>query len=146
MFGGLPVEIITAFVSMFASGVMTMWSQSNTDKQERRMWRMDSYKLEMTDRDRADLKTSPAQMSMKKFLAVSAMLIVAYIVIAPALFNVPTQVPVEVTTGFKILFLDFTNTITEYVKLEGTVVPEYLGHIIALLFGSYFGHSISKRR
>jgi hypothetical protein len=57
----------------------------------------------------------------------------------------PTVVPVEVTSGFKFLFLDFTNTVTEYVTLEGMVTPEYLPHAIMSVVGFYFGNSMAKR-
>ena len=68
-----------------------------------------------------------------------------FILIAPNL-NLPTVVPVEVTSGFKFLFLDFTNTVTEWVTLEGMVTPEWLPHAIMSVVGMYFGQSLVSRK
>jgi uncharacterized membrane protein YfcA len=69
----------------------------------------------------------------------------AFILTAP-LLDLPTVVPVEVTTGFKFLFLDFTNTVTEWETLEGMVTPEWLPHAIMAVVGMYFGQSIVARK
>ena len=69
----------------------------------------------------------------------------AYFILLAPLLNLPTVVPVEVTTGFKFLFFDFTNTVTEYVTLEGMVTPDYLPHAIMAVVGFYFGNSTAKR-
>jgi uncharacterized membrane protein YfcA len=68
-----------------------------------------------------------------------------FILLAP-LLGQNTTVPVEITSGFKFLFFDFTNTVTEYVELEGVVVPEWLSHAIMSVVGMYFGQSIVARK
>jgi len=80
----------------------------------------------------------------RRFITVSFIGMAFFILLAP-MFNLPTVVPVEVTEGFKFLFLDFTNTVTEYRTLEGMVTPEYLPHAIMAVVGFYFGNSITKR-
>ena len=81
----------------------------------------------------------------RKFLVVSFMAMAMFIIVAP-LFGQSTQVPIISTEGFKLLFLDFTQEITEYVQLEGIVTPEWLSHAIMAVVGLYFGSSISSRR
>ena len=123
---------------------MKMWSQSQADKADQFGRLVSSFKEEEASRERAANMTSPEASWAKKFLVVSFMAMAAYILLAPA-FGLNTQVPVEVTSGFKFLFLDFTNTVTEYVDLNGTVVPEWLGHSIMAVVGLYFGQSITRR-
>ena len=57
-----------------------------------------------------------------------------------------TQVPIISTEGFKLLFLDFTHEVTEYIQLEGLVTPEWLSHSIMAVVGLYFGSSITSRK
>ena len=78
-------------------------------------------------------------------LVVTFMAMAAFILLAP-LFDRHTVVPVEVTSGFKFLFMDSTTTVTAYIQLEGVVTPEWLGHAIMAVVGLYFGQSISKRK
>lgn len=68
-----------------------------------------------------------------------------FILLAP-LLGFSTVVPIDVTTGFKILFLDFTTTVTEYVSLQGMVTPVWLPHAIMSVVGMYFGQSIVARK
>ena len=141
---GLPLEVITMLASTIGGGFMKMWSQSQADKADQFGRLVSSFKEEEASRERAANMTSPEASWAKKFLVVSFMAMAAYILLAPA-FGLNTQVPVEVTSGFKFLFLDFTNTVTEYVDLNGTVVPEWLGHSIMAVVGLYFGQSITRR-
>ena len=87
---------------------------------------------------------SPQASWMRKFITMS-FIAMAFIILLAPLLNMPTVVPVEVTSGFKFLFLDFTNTVTEYITLEGMVTPEYLPHAIMSVVGFYFGNSMAKR-
>jgi hypothetical protein len=65
----------------------------------------------------------------------------AYFILFAPLFNLPTVVPIEVTTG--LLF--WKETVTEYITLEGMVTPEWLPHAIMSVVGFYFGNSMAKR-
>ncbi len=87
---------------------------------------------------------NPQASWMRKFITMSFIGMAYFILLAP-LVGLPTVVPVEVTSGFKFLFLDFTSTVTEYVTLEGMVTPEYLPHAIMSVVGFYFGNSMAKR-
>jgi hypothetical protein len=68
------------------------------------------------------------------------------IVFLAPLMNEVTNVPIERTEGFKFLFLDFTNKVTEYVQLEGFVTPEWLPVAIMNIIGFYFGSAAMQRR
>ena len=88
---------------------------------------------------------TPNAQWIRRFLVVSFMGMAMFILIAPIL-NLPTVVPVEVTSGFKLLFFDFTSTVTEWRTLEGMVTPEWLPHAIMSVVGMYFGQSIVARK
>jgi hypothetical protein len=68
-----------------------------------------------------------------------------FLILAP-LLGQTTQVPIISTEGFKLLFLDFTREVTQFVQLEGIVTPEWLSHAIMAVVGLYFGSSITSRR
>jgi hypothetical protein len=42
--------------------------------------------------------------------------------------------------------LDFTNTYTEYVQMEGFVTPDWLPFAISNVVGFYFGSAAMQRR
>jgi uncharacterized membrane protein YfcA len=56
-----------------------------------------------------------------------------------------TNVPIQVTEGWKFLIFDFTNTVTKYVPLQGYVTPEWLPVAIMNIIGFYFGSGAMKR-
>jgi uncharacterized membrane protein YfcA len=57
-----------------------------------------------------------------------------------------TYVPVEVTEGFKFLFLDFSNTVTKYIEMQGFVTPDWLPFAITNILGYYFGSAAMQRK
>jgi hypothetical protein len=142
---GFPLEVVTMLVSTLSGAFMKLWTESRADLQEERMHKADNFKAYEMSMVRASGLNKPQDMSMKKLLVVSVMAMAFFILLAP-LFGLPNQVPIEVTEGFKFLFLDFTTTVTEYIELNGVVTPDWLGHAILSVFGLYFGQSIARRR
>jgi uncharacterized membrane protein YfcA len=67
------------------------------------------------------------------------------IVFLAPIMGVQTNVPIEVTEGFKFLFIDTTTTVTEYIALTGFVTPEWLPVAIMNIIGFYFGSAAMKR-
>jgi len=134
---GLPVEMITMFASTLGSGFLRMYADSRADLAAERKARAGMIQ------EARNYQNSNASWT-RRFITMSFIGMAFVILLAP-LFNLPTVVPVEVTEGFKILFLDFTSTVTEYRTLEGMVTPEYLPHAIMAVVGFYFGNSITKR-
>jgi len=67
------------------------------------------------------------------------------IVFLAPIMDMQTNVPIEVTEGFKFLFIDTTKTVTEYIALEGFVTPEWLPVAIMNIIGFYFGSAAMKR-
>ena len=143
---GLPMEVITMLGSTLGGAVMKMWSQSNADKAEQYNRLIGNFKEEEGSKASARAFQTPNANWIRRFLVISFMAMAGYILLAPALFNTVTQVPVISTEGFKLLFLDFTKEIVNYVELEGIVTPEWLSHAIMAVVGLYFGSSITSRR
>mgnify|MGYP000182695048 FL=1 len=143
---GLPMEIITMLGSTVGGAVMKMWSQSNADKAEQYNRLIGSFKEGEASKESARAFQNPNANWIRRFLVISFMAMAAYILLAPAIFNTTTQVPIISTEGFKLLFLDFTKEVTEYIQLEGIVTPEWLSHAIMAVVGLYFGSSICSRR
>jgi len=142
---GLPVEMITMLLSVLGGAVMKMWSQAQKDKADQQTLLMQRFSASEDSVAAARSYDTPNAQWIRRFLVVSFMGMAMFILIAPIL-NLPTVVPVEVTTGFKLLFLDFTNTVTEWKTLEGMVTPEWLPHAIMSVVGMYFGQSLVARR
>lgn len=134
---GIPMEIITMLVSTVGSAYIRMSADSRADLAEERKARAGVMQA-------ARQMQNPNAAYMRKIITV-AFLGMAYILLLAPLLGMPTVVPVEVTEGFKFLFFDFTNTVTEYVTLEGMVTPEYLPHAIMAVVGFYFGERMARR-
>ena len=142
---GLPIEMITMILSVVGGAVMKMWSQAQSDKAEQQKALMQRFSdSEDSVSNARNYQNANAQW-IRRFLVVSFMAMAAFILTAP-LLDLPTVVPVEVTSGFKFLFLDFTTTVTEWRPLEGMVTPEWLPHAIMSVVGMYFGQSIVARK
>ena len=142
---GLPMEMITMILSVLGGAVMKMWSQAQSDKAEQQKALIQRFSASEDSVSNARAYQNPNAQWIRRFLVVSFMGMAAFILTAP-LLDLPTVVPVEVTTGFKFLFLDFTNTVTEWETLEGMVTPEWLPHAIMAVVGMYFGQSIVSRK
>jgi uncharacterized membrane protein YfcA len=134
---GLPMEIITMLLSTVGSAYIRMKADSQADLAAERQARAGDIQAVRRFQ-------SPQVSWMRKFITMS-FIAMAFIILLAPLLDMPTVVPVEVTSGFKFFFLDFTNTVTEYVTLEGMVTPEYLPHAIMSVVGFYFGNSMAKR-
>jgi uncharacterized membrane protein YfcA len=142
---GMPIEMITMIISVVGGAVMKMWSQSQADKAEQQKALIQQFSASEDSVNSARNYQTPNAQWIRRFLVVSFMGMAMFILIAPIL-NLPTVVPVEVTSGFKFLFLDFTTTVTEWVTLEGMVTPEWLPHAIMAVVGMYFGQSMVSRK
>jgi uncharacterized membrane protein YfcA len=142
---GLPMEVITLLLSVLGGAVMKMWSQAQNDKAEQQKQLMSQFSASQDSVAAARAHQNPNAQWIRRFLVVCFMGMAGFILMAP-IMGLPTVVPVEVTSGFKFLFLDFTNTVTEWVTLEGMVTPEWLPHGIMSVVGMYFGQSIVNRK
>jgi|TARA_R110000803_G_scaffold64447_1_gene125445 uncharacterized membrane protein YfcA len=143
---GLPMEMLTMLISTVGGAVMKMWSQTSADKAEQQKALITRFQESEKSVESARAFVNPNANWIRRFLVISFMAMAGFILIAPALFNVTTQIPVISTEGFKLLFLDFTKDITTWIELEGIVTPDWLGHAILSVVGMYFGSSITSRR
>jgi len=142
---GIPMEVITMLGSTIGGAVMRIWSQSSADKAEQWKMALEAGRENELSRSAAREWSTPHANWTRKFLVVSFMAMAMFLILAP-LLGQTTQVPIISTEGFKLLFLDFTKEVTEYIQLEGVVTPEWLSHAIMAVVGLYFGSSISSRR
>ena len=142
---GIPMEVITMLGSTVGGAVMRIWSQANADKAEQWKMALEAGRENELSRSAAREWSTPHANWTRKFLVVSFMTMAMFIIAAP-LLGQTTQVPIVSTEGFKLLFLDFTRDVTQYIQLEGIVTPEWLSHAIMAVVGLYFGASISSRR
>ena len=142
---GIPMEVITMLGSTIGGAVMRIWSQSNADKAEQWKMALEAGRENELSRSAAREWSTPHANWTRKFLVVSFMAMAMFLILAP-LLGQTTQVPIISTEGFKLLFLDFTKEVTEYIQLEGVVTPEWLSHAIMAVVGLYFGSSICSRR
>ena len=142
----LPLEAVTMMGSTVMGGVMKMWGQAQQDKAEqfKQMMARNGQIEEGVNNARA--MQNPNAAWVRRFIVVTAMLGGLGIVFLAPLLGQSTNVPVEVTSGFKFLFLDFTNTVTEYIELKGFVTPEWLPVAIMNIIGFYFGSAAMQRR
>jgi uncharacterized membrane protein YfcA len=143
---GLPIEAVSMIGSTALGGLMKMWGQAQADKAEqfKQMMARNGQIEEGVNNARA--MQNPNAAWVRRFIVVTAMLGGLGIVFLAPLLGQSTNVPIEVTSGFKFLFLDFTNTETIYKQLEGFVTPEWLPVAIMNIIGFYFGSAAMQRR
>ena len=143
---GLPIEAVSMIGSTALGGIMKMWGQAQQDKAEqfKQMMARNGQIEEGVNNARA--MQNPNAAWVRRFIVIMAMFGGLGIVFLAPLLGQPTNVPVEVTSGFKFLFLDFTNTVTEYIQLEGFVTPEWLPLALTNVIGFYFGSAAMQRR
>lgn len=143
---GLPIEAISMIGSTALGGLMKMWGQAQADKQNQFEMMMERNKAVEQTVQNARQYQNPNAAWIRRFIVVMALLGGLGIVFVAPLLNQVTNVPVEVTEGWKFLFFDFTNTATKYVQLEGFVTPEWLPVAIMNIIGFYFGSAAMQRK
>lgn len=143
---GLPLEAITMMGSTVLGGVMTMWGQAAKDKQDQfEMMMKRNGQIEEGVQNARQMQ-NPNAAWIRRFIVVVSLLGGLGIVFLAPLLGHSTFVPVEVTEGFKFLFLDFQNTVTEYKELYGFVTPDWLPFAITNIIGFYFGSAAMQRK
>ena len=142
---GLPLEVITMLASTIGGAVFKLMGQAQQDRAEQLQAALTRHDKTEESRENARQYQNPNANWIRRFLVMSFMAMAGFILLAPILGQ-HTTVPVEITSGFKFLFFDFTNTVTEYITLEGIVVPEWLSHAIMAVVGMYFGQSMVSRK
>jgi uncharacterized membrane protein YfcA len=142
---GLPIEAISMLGSTAMGGIMKMWGQSQADKAEQHKMLLQGN-LQIEDSvNNARKMQDPNSAWIRRFIVVFSLLAGIGIVFLAPIMDISTNVPIEITEGFKFLFIDTTRTFTEYIKLEGFVTPEWLPIAIMNIIGFYFGSAAMKR-
>ena len=143
---GLPIEAVSMLGSTALGGIMKMWGQAQQDKAEQFKQMMARNGQIEEGVNNARQMQNPNAAWIRRFIVVMSLLGGLGIVFLAPLLGQSTNVPVEVTSGFKFLFLDFSNTVTEYIQLDGFVTPEWLPVAIMNIIGFYFGSAAMQRR
>lgn len=134
---GFPMEIITMFISHIGGAYIRMRADSQADLAAERQYRAGRQ-------DAARAMQNPNAAWMRRFIVIALFGIVYLSMLAP-LFNLPTMVPVEVSEGWKFLFFEVINDTTKYIKLEGFVIQDWVGHAMMAAMGYYFGDKGARR-
>ena len=143
---GIPIEAITMIGSTVLGGVMKIWGQASQDKADQWKMMMQQNKQIEEGVQNARAMQNPNAAWVRRFIVVTAMLGGLGIVFLAPILGHATFVPVEITDGFKFLFLDFTNTYIEYKEMHGFVTPEWLPLALTNVIGFYFGSAAMQRR
>jgi len=143
---GLPIEAISMIGSTLLGGLMKMWGQAQQDKAEQWQMLMKQNAQVQAGVNDARAMQNPNAAWIRRFIVIMAMLGGLGIVFLAPLLGHPTNIPIEVETGFKFLFFDFTGTETIYKQLEGFVTPEWLPVSIMNIIGFYFGSAAMQRQ
>jgi uncharacterized membrane protein YfcA len=142
---GLPIEAISMLGSTALGGIMKMWGQAQADKAEQHKMLLQGN-LQIEDSiNNARRMQDPNSAWIRRFIVVFSLLAGIGIVFLAPIMGISTNVPIEITEGFKFLFIDTTSTFTEYIKLDGFVTPEWLPVAIMNIIGFYFGSAAMKR-
>ena len=143
---GLPLEAVTMIFSTVLGGVMKAWGQAQQDKADQFKMMMQRNEQIEEGVQNARAMQNPNAAWIRRFIVVTAMLGGLGIVFLAPLLGHATFVPVEITSGFKLLFLDFTNTVTEYKEMYGFVTPDWLPFAVVNIIGYYFGTAAMQRK
>ena len=143
---GLPMEAVTMLGSTLLGGVMTMWGQAAKDKQDQfEMMMKRNGQIEEGVQNARQMQ-NPNAAWIRRFIVVVSLLGGLGIVFLAPILGHSTFVPVEVNEGFKFLFLDFSNTVTKYIEMQGFVTPDWLPFAITNIIGFYFGSAAMQRK
>jgi len=142
---GIPLEVISMLASTILGGFMKLKADARADARDKDMMTLKLLQKEEKSRESARKMNTPSANWARKFIVMSLMGMAMFILIAPLLFNAPTNVLVDEVHGFKLWFLDFTWVEPAWQELQGVVTPEWLPYAILNVLGFYFGTGAVKR-
>jgi hypothetical protein len=143
---GIPLEVISMLASTLLGGYLKMKADARQDEQEKNLATLALLKGEEKSRTRAQSNQTQSAKWARKFIVTSLMMMAGFILIAPVVFDQPTNVMYDVTHGFKLWLFDFTWTTLEWKSMTGIVTPEWLPYAILNVLGFYFGTGAVDRR
>jgi len=143
---GLPIEAVSMLGSTVLGGLMKIAAQRMADKAaEQKMLIARNLQIEEGINNAAQRDNTDGGNYIRRLIAVLALIGGLGIVFMAPMMQEVTNVPIQVTEGWKFLWFDFTNTVTKYVQLEGYVTPEWLPVAIMNIIGFYYGAGAMKR-
>jgi len=139
---GIPLEVISMAGATVLGAVLKLWGQAQADKAEQHKMLLENRESIDNSKDRAAARANnPAGAWIRRFIVVTLMSFVGFILLAPMLGQ-PTNVATEVTTGW----LWWEETKTVWTQLNGVVTPEWLKYAMLDIISLYFGTSAVARR
>ena len=143
--GGLPVEMITMLGSSLLGGMMSIWGQSITAKQEEQKMLMERANFQMKSIESARTYENKGFQWTRRIIALTAVFfIIAWPKLVPVLFDVPVILTwTEFTNGF--LFLIDKKEILLDREFLGLVITPLDTHLMSAIVGLYFGGSLVKK-
>jgi len=143
---GLPIEAVSMLGSTVLGGLMKIAAQRMADKAaEQKMLIARNLQIEEGINNAAQRDNTDGGNYIRRLIALLALIGGLGIVFMAPMMQEVTNVPIQVTEGWKFLWFDFTNTVTKYVQLEGYVTPEWLPVAIMNIIGFYYGAGAMKR-
>ena len=131
--------------STILGGAMKFIGQAQQDKAEQQKMLMAKFDASQQSIQAARQMVNPNAAWIRRFIVIMLLAFVGFILVAPVA-GLKTNVPQEVTDGFKFLFFDFTTTRTEWKTLDGIVTPEWLKFAILDIISFYFGTAAVQRQ
>jgi hypothetical protein len=142
---GIPLEVISMLASTLLGGWMKMKAQGREDRALQHKMLIEMNKVNAESTNDARQMQNPSAAWTRRFIVVSLMAMAGFILVAPVIYNQPTNVLTEVPNGFKFLFFDFTWTTESWKSMVGVVTPDWLPYAIMNILGFYFGTSAVSR-
>jgi len=138
---GIPLEVISMGFSTTMGAIFKLIGQSQQDRAEQHKMMLQQLKATDESMNLASMRDGSNGVWIRRFIVVTLLMFVGFILVAPVVFNQPVSVPIEVTEGW----LFWQETFTKYVTLQGIVTPEWLKYCILDIVAFYFGTSSVAR-
>ena len=139
---GIPLEVISMGFSTTMGAILKLMGQAQADKAEQHKMMLQQIKVTDNSMNLASERDGSNGVWIRRFIVVTLLCFVGFILVAPVLFGEPVSIPVEKTSGW----LFWKETVTEYITLQGIVTPEWLKYAILDIIAFYFGTSAVSRR
>lgn len=143
---GLPIELLSLLISTIMGAFFKSKAQDQDDRHRQTMSAIEINKVSNDNINDARKYNTEGSSKTRKFIVIMVLGLASYIVIAPTILGKPVLIPVEITTGFRFLFIDTVKTVVEWKTFEGVLTPEWLPSTITSIVGFYFGQAMVQRK
>ena len=135
------VPVILGFLAKLTAIKMQMAS----DQQKLMIEAMSARNHSLQQARNYGLKESPFAAMTRRIFIMTVLALMVFMVVAPALFNIDTVVPV-VQKGFSFLGFEITPDRTEYITVKGMLLLEEVRLVFVMIAEMYFGATLARGR